>query len=197
MKGSLPVLERIAKFCEGRDVSVVTGDVTQQPNKARTDLLVEVPPLADRAFNMGLEVVEPPIGSSYAYDRNTESLFAHRIERREDLLVREIAACAKQDQCIRLRAGNRLKRSLTAMFPGVRQIRDAWQTRACGQSRPHLETRNAHKVQHSKCGRARQRRWLPLSSSVLRPNRQRDPESWLDRDLDRGWPRSNRATRRR
>lgn len=162
MKRSLAVLKRVAQFCEGLDVSVVTGDVTQKPNKPRTDLLVKVPPLADRAFNMGLEVVKPPIGSSYAYDRNTESLSTHRIEGRKDLLVREIAARAEQDQCIRQRGGNRLKRSLIAMFPGVRQIRDAWQTRACGQSRPHLETRNAHKVQHSKCGRVRQRRWRPL-----------------------------------
>ena len=107
-----------------------------------------------------LELVEVPAGLGHADDRHVEvAALDHRLQRRKDLLVSQIARRAEENQRVGMgfshgrsscdkpprthRVGGRLAAlsrsefsTVTCSLPGVRRTRSAWPTAACPESPP-------------------------------------------------------------
>ena len=73
--------------------------------------------LLDAVARAGAELVDPPAGLRHADDRHVEmAAFHHCLQRRKDLLVREIARRAEEYQGVRTAVAHR---ELLSLPPGL------------------------------------------------------------------------------
>src|ERR1700730_5493413 len=80
----------------------------------------------DAVARAGLEVVEVPIGLGHANNRRVKPAKSnHRLQRRKDFLVREIARGAEKPQSIGMGKSYGLL-LISRIFPDGRRIRTAW-----------------------------------------------------------------------
>ena len=103
---ALRVAERLAQRREGGGVVVVAVDVAQQAERAcRRGVGSTPPPCFSRlSLRARLQLLEGPAGLGDADDRHVERAAPdHRLQRREDLLVREVAGGAEEDERVGLR----------------------------------------------------------------------------------------------
>ena len=85
----------------------------------------------DAVARASLKVVEVPIGPGHANNRHVKPpKFNHRLQRREDFLVREIARRAEKYQSIRMGKSHGLL-LISRIFPDGRRIRTAWPRAVC------------------------------------------------------------------
>ena len=85
--------------CERGRVVVVAVDVAQQAAQLVEGRRVEAAVFLDAVARPRLELVEGPAGLGHADDRHVQvAALHHRLQRREDLLVRQIAGGAEEDQ---------------------------------------------------------------------------------------------------
>ena len=90
----------------------------------------------DAVARTGLEVVEVPIGLGHANNRHVKPpKFNHRLQRREDFLVREIARGAEKYQSIGMGKSHGLL-LISRIFPDGRRIRNAWPRAVCPGNLP-------------------------------------------------------------
>ena len=98
----LAALERDTHPLESIGISIVAIDVAQRADKLAGDLFFDAFDGADGVPRMRLEIIKRPTGLGYPHERDIKlAPSTHRIERRQDLLVREVAARAEQNQCVR------------------------------------------------------------------------------------------------
>ena len=87
---------------EGGRVVVVAVDVPEEARQLREGRWVEAAVLLEAVLGAGLHLVEGPAGLRDADDRDVEvAALQHRLERREDLLVRQIARGPEEDEGVR------------------------------------------------------------------------------------------------
>ena len=84
---------------ERRRVLVVAVDVAQQPAQLGERVAVEAAVLLDALLRPRAQLVEGPAGLGHADDRHVEvAALGHRLQRREDLLVGQIAGRAEEHE---------------------------------------------------------------------------------------------------
>ena len=130
--GRCGVAERLAQRVERRRVVVVAVDVAQQPAELGEGRAVEPAVLLEAVARPRLELVEVPAGLGDADDRHVEvAALHHRLQRREDLLVGEVAGGAEEDERVGVRVAHRARplASLAAGFstwpPNSKRIADS------------------------------------------------------------------------
>src|SRR5207247_1781879 len=100
----LGLAHRLFQPLVGGRVGVVAVDVPEQRHQPREGLLIEAPVLLDALPGPLPQLLQPPTRPGDADDRHVEVAVAdHRLQRREDLLVREVAGGAEEDQRVRPR----------------------------------------------------------------------------------------------
>jgi hypothetical protein len=93
--------ELFADGLERRRVLVVAIDVAQQAAQLTERRGIEPSVLLGAVLGTGLELFEVPAGLRHADDRHVEvAAFHHRLQRREDLLVREVASGAVENESV-------------------------------------------------------------------------------------------------
>src|SRR4029078_10904528 len=91
--------ELLADRLEGRGVLVVTVHVAQQSAQLRKRRAREPAVLFQTLLGPGPELIDAPAGLGHADHRHSEvAALQHRLQRREDLLVRQVAGGAKKHQ---------------------------------------------------------------------------------------------------
>ena len=133
--------ERLAQRLEGGRVGVVAVDVPQQAAELLERRGVETAVLLEAVARPRLELVELPAGLRHADDRHVQvTALQHRRERREDLLVREIARRAEEDECVGMgfAHGDLASRPVICrpVSPDARRTRSASPRAACPGSPP-------------------------------------------------------------
>ena len=124
--------ELLADGLEGRRVLVVAVDVAQQAAQLVERRGIEPAVLLEAVARPGPELVEVPAGLGHADDRHVEvAALHHRLQRREDLLVGQIAGGAEEDQGVGMGFAHRdlLSPSLAGGFsrcpPNSKRIADS------------------------------------------------------------------------
>ncbi len=148
--------EILAEGLEGRRRLVVTVDVAEQAAELGEGRLVDAAVLFEAVASPCLEAVEVPAGLGHADDGHGKvAVLDHRLQRREDLLVGEVAGRAEEHQCVGMGSAHRLLletppavrpcRRLTyrRAFRGVRRTGSASPRAACPRSRPRPARRSA------------------------------------------------------
>jgi hypothetical protein len=73
--------------------------------------------LLDAVARAGAKLVDPPAGLRHADDRHVEvAAFHHCVQRRKDLLVREVAGRAEEDESVGMNVAHRALRSPWRLF---------------------------------------------------------------------------------
>ena len=107
VRGPLGGAELLAEGLERRRVLVVAVDVAQQAAQLVERRGIEPAVLLEAVLGAGLELVEVPAGLGHADDRHVEvAALHHRLQRREDLLVGQIAGGAEEDQGVGVGLGS-------------------------------------------------------------------------------------------
>ena len=84
---------------ERRGIVVVAVHIAQEPAQLFERGRIEAAMLLQAVLRPGLELVEIPAGLGHADDRHVEmAAFHHRLQRREDLLVGQVAGGAEENQ---------------------------------------------------------------------------------------------------
>src|SRR5262249_35538814 len=116
---------------------VVAVDVPKQPAKPVERRRVESSVLLEAVLGTGLEPFEVPAGLGHADHRDVEvATLDHRLQGREDLLVREVSGCAEEDERVGMNAAHHTPPVTAPAFRGDRRTRSAWPTAACPRSPP-------------------------------------------------------------
>ena len=101
MQGPLGVAKFGAKLGKGACVAVIAIDIPQKTEELFKRGLIDAAVLLEALFGAGFQLIEVPAGLGDADDRQVESLIANQpLQSRENLLVRQIAGCAKKHKCI-------------------------------------------------------------------------------------------------
>ena len=112
MRGALGRAELLADGLERRRVPVVAVDIAQQAAELVERRGIQSAVLLDAVARAGAELVQAPARFRHADDRRVEvASLHHHLQRREDLLVGEIAGRAEEDESIGLAVGHRELRS--------------------------------------------------------------------------------------
>src|SRR3989449_6686006 len=112
--------ELFADGLECRQVLVVAIDVAQQAAQRGERRGIEPTVLLEAVLGARLELFELPAGLRHADDRHVEvAAFHHRLQRRKDLLVREVAGRAEEYEGIGMDVAHRVLRSLRRLFEGT------------------------------------------------------------------------------
>src|SRR2546425_8771361 len=102
---------------ERRRVLVVAVDVAQQAAQLAERRGIEAPVLFEAVLGTGLELLELPAGLRHADDRHVEvAALHHRLQRRKDLLVGEIAGRAEEHEGVGVEFAHRGLRLLRRLF---------------------------------------------------------------------------------
>ena len=130
--------ELLADGLKRRRVVVVAVDVAQQAAQLVERRRIEPAVLLEAVVRPGPELVEVPTGLGHADDRHVEvAAFHHRLQRREDFLVGQIARGAEEDQGVGMGVRScPVLAHCRRIFPGVRRTRSAWPTAACPGNPP-------------------------------------------------------------
>ena len=112
---------------------VVAVDVAQQPHSLSNAAGSSPPCFSRLSLARAPGAVEIPAGLGHADHRHVEvAALDHRLQRREDLLVGQVAGGAEEDQGVGMGVAHRA--SLRHRLPasrGGRRTRSAWPTAAC------------------------------------------------------------------
>src|SRR5439155_14279504 len=101
VRGVLCCAELLADRLKGRCVAVVATDIAQQTGELRERRRVEAAVLLDTVLGSRPQLLDAPARLGHANNRYVEvPTLDHRLQRGKDLLVREIAGCAEEYQCI-------------------------------------------------------------------------------------------------
>ena len=115
-----------AERLEGRGVRVVAVDVAQQARELLEGRRVEPAVLLEAVAGAGLELFEIPAGLGDPDHRNVEvAALQHRLQRREDLLVGEVARRPEEHQRVRVGRGHG-----RPWFPGFSTCPPNWKRMA-------------------------------------------------------------------
>ncbi len=99
MRGPLGLAQLRAERLERGRVLVVAVDVAQKAAQLLGRRVVEEAVLLEAVARAGAQLVDPPAGLGHPDHRNVEMApLHHRLQRREDLLVSEVAGGAEEDQ---------------------------------------------------------------------------------------------------
>ena len=133
--------ELLAEGLKRGRVVVVAVHIAQQAAQLVERRGVESAVVLEAVARPGPELVEVPAGLGHADDRHVEvAAFHHRLQRREDFLVGQIARGAEEDQGVGMGMSHRhvLSSAVTCwpISPGVRRTRNAWPTAACPRNPP-------------------------------------------------------------
>ena len=94
--------EGLAQLRKRRRVAVIAVDVIQQGAKLRVRRRVQAAVLFEAVLGPRFELIERPFGPTHADDRHVEMAAPdHRLQGRKDLLVRQVAGGAEEDERIR------------------------------------------------------------------------------------------------
>src|SRR5215470_10648012 len=97
------VLESFAKGAERRCVLVVPVNVVQEPEQFLECCWIKSTVFLEAVLGASAKLIEVPTSFSDADDGHIEvSSLDHRLQRRENLLVREIASRAKENEGVRM-----------------------------------------------------------------------------------------------
>ncbi len=100
--------EFLAQCLEGRVIGVIAVDIAQQPAQFFPRGRVEPAVLLQAVFGARLELLQVPARLGHADHGHREMpALQHRLQRREDFLVREVARRAKENQCVGMRSAHR------------------------------------------------------------------------------------------
>src|SRR4051812_2126676 len=93
--------------------------------------------LLDAVASPRLQLVKIPTRLGHADDRHVKPpMLHHCLQRRENLLVRQIARGAKKHKCIRMNRTHLRFLMAWPAFPGARRIETASPTAACPENQP-------------------------------------------------------------
>ena len=94
-------VERPAQLVVRRGVGVIAVNVAQPRGEVREGRLVDPAVLLQALASAGAQLVKAPAGPRHADDRHVKLAAAdQRLERREDLLVRQVAGGAEEHERI-------------------------------------------------------------------------------------------------
>src|SRR5215831_394829 len=97
MRGMFGVLEFFAQRLKRRRVLVIAGHVPEQAGQFGERCGIESAMLLQTVLRSCLQLVETPIGLGHADNRHVKiATLQHRLQRREDLLVRQVARGAEE-----------------------------------------------------------------------------------------------------
>ena len=117
VRGVLGAGELAPERREGRRILVVPVDVAQQAAQLGERVAVEAAVLLDAVLRPRAQLVERPAGLGHADDRHIEvAALGHRLQRREDLLVRQIAGRSEEHERVGVCVAHRRPRSSTPYF---------------------------------------------------------------------------------
>ena len=142
MRRPLRAVEFFAERLKCRGVIVVAVHVTQQPAQLVEGRGIDAAVFLQAVVRAGLKLFEVPTGFGHADDRHVEvAALHHRLQRREDLLVGQIAGGAEKDQGVGMgirSLGNLLYAAfvLPSGFSSVRRIRSASPRAVCPDNPP-------------------------------------------------------------
>ena len=108
VRGVLCAAERLPERREGRRILVVPIDVAKQAGQLVERRPVEAAVLLDALPRSRAQLVERPAGLGDANDRHVEvAALGHRLQRGEDLLVRQIARGPEEHERVGVCVGHR------------------------------------------------------------------------------------------
>ncbi len=138
--GAMCVLESLAKSCEGCRVLVVAVNVAQQADQLFESGGIDSAVFLQAVMRSRAKLIEIPSCLGYTNDGHIEmSSLHHRLQRREYLLVGQIAGGAKENERVRVGSHEYLSFKQPQIFllvsPNVRRTRNAWQIGVCSRNR--------------------------------------------------------------
>src|ERR1017187_9008540 len=95
----LRLAERLEQLIEGRGVLIIAVDILQHLHQFRKSCLIHTAMLRDTVVRSRAELVQIPSRLGYAQHGHIQiSAFHHRLQRRENLLVSQVAGGSEEDQ---------------------------------------------------------------------------------------------------
>ena len=124
----LRLTKLLAQLGEGRGIVVVAVDIAQQRHQPLLRLRVRAAVMLQAVCRACLQLIQVPPGLGDADDRHVQSLVAHQTQqRREDLLVGQIAGGAEKDDRVGRRCSVMI--AFTPVFstwpPNAKRIADS------------------------------------------------------------------------
>src|SRR5262245_22527072 len=155
MRRTVAVAELRPKPGERVGVVVVAVDVSELRNQLREGVWIEAAVLGQRGTCPLHELIEGPPRLGDADDQEVQlPAPRHGLERREDFLVGEIAACTEEDESV-----GALFIHAPASSRRDRRSRSAWPTVPCSGTDPGSARRSARRARRSGRTPALLRRW--------------------------------------
>src|ERR1700683_1067878 len=103
MRRTLRSVECFAKRLQSRGVGVVAANITKQSAELFECRRIDSAVMLEAVMRPCTKLVQTQAISGHTDNWNVEvAPFHHRLQRREDLLICQIARCAEENQCIRL-----------------------------------------------------------------------------------------------
>ena len=152
MRGPLDRSELLAQGLKRCRVGIIATDIAQQSRKLAKGSGIDTSAvLLEALAGASLQLIKIPTGPGHTDDRHIEvPTLQHRLQRRENLLVGEVAGGAEEDKRIGTRFAHRDVAFSTVIcrrvFRDGRQTRSALPKAACSGSPPRHVSRIARRA---------------------------------------------------